>query len=92
MEVFEECGKPEYPGENQQSTEPTNSAQVTLSLEIKPVHMGGKHVRNDDYYYNYTSIIAWFSVSLTHYSPRRLQLNNVQLDVWIFCPAYNTVK
>ena len=36
MEVFEESGKPLYPGKNQQSTEPTNSAQVTLSLEIKP--------------------------------------------------------
>lgn len=35
MEVLEERGKPEYQGKKQQSTEPTNLAKVTPSLEIK---------------------------------------------------------
>ena len=38
MQVFEEGGKPDYPGKNlsEQRTEPTNSTHMTPSLEIEP--------------------------------------------------------
>ena len=38
MQVFEERGKPEYPGKNlsEQTREPTNSTHMTASLEIEP--------------------------------------------------------
>ena len=47
MQVFEERGKPEYPGKNlsEQRREPTNSTHIlTPTVEINPGHIGGRQV------------------------------------------------
>ena len=79
MLVFEESGKPEYPGKNlsEQSTEPTNSTHIWRRIQVSiPGHIGGRRVLSPQRQpCSATSVIR--PCFHPHFIPVIIQLNNV---------------